>query len=136
MATEQVKQFLQAVATDPRAGRILESMAAPENEAAEFRAYLDLAEKLGYAVGEEDLRRAIGELNEETAARTEETAGRIRELSADELSEAAGGGDHGNCSDTFRDEENCWYNDGCDVIFRWYNNYNCKYTKNQEPPLP
>ena len=31
------------------------------------------------------------------------------------------------CKDTFKDKENCWFNDGCDYTINSYNTYKCKH---------
>ena len=31
-----------------------------------------------------------------------------------------------DCKDTFKDEENCWFNDGCDKTINKYPDYRCK----------
>ncbi len=36
------------------------------------------------------------------------------------------------CLDTFKNKENCWYNDGCDHIFNAYDDYICKRSSKKD----
>ena len=31
-----------------------------------------------------------------------------------------GGGDHSTCSDTYKDDENCWFDDNCRKVVNMY----------------
>ena len=81
-----------------------------------------LAEK-GYNVSPEEITSFIREAEEE---RRKKTAGKIEELSDQELEAVAGGKDHPECKDTYKDYENCWVEDGCDNILIRYDAYLCK----------
>ena len=41
-------------------------------------------------------------------------------LSDEELDKVAGGKDHENCSDTYKDNENCWFDDNCKHLTHHY----------------
>ena len=86
-----------------------------------------LAEK-GYNVSSEEIASFIREAEEERRKKTQENAGKIVELSDQELDKVAGGGDHSDCSYTYKDKENCWCYDACDIVDIYYTAYICKYT--------
>lgn len=57
----------------------------------------------------------------------------IQALDLDDLEAVAGGkSDHEECLDTFKNKENCWYNDGCDHIFNAYDDYICKRSSKKD----
>ena len=80
-----------------------------------------LTEK-GYNVTPEEIASFIKEAEEE---RRKKTAGKIEELSDQELEAVAGGKDHAECYYTFKDRENCWHEDGCDAVYIQYDGYLC-----------
>ena len=86
-----------------------------------------LAEK-GCNVSSEEIASYIQEAEEERRKKTQENAGKIEEVSDQELEKVAGGKDHPECKDTFKDRENCWVNDACDAVYNEYDKYYCHYS--------
>ncbi|MBR2779184.1 MAG: hypothetical protein IKD85_03330 [Firmicutes bacterium] len=126
MAEKTVLEFFEMLKTDPTARELIKNTPKPNNEEERPAVYEELAGKLGLDLTKEDFIRAAkdGELKQK--ARTENAAEKILELPDDALDQVAGGKkDHDSCKDTFRDKEDCWYNDGCDTVFHSYKNYVC-----------
>ena len=84
-----------------------------------------LTEK-GYSVSSEEIASFIREAEEERRNKTQENAGKIEELPDQELEAVAGGKDHPKCHYTYKDYENCWREDACDIINIYYLGYLCK----------
>ena len=126
MTVDNIKKIIEAMEADPKVQELLKDTPQPENQETEIRVYADIAAQLGYDITEEDLKTYLENTSMIIAGRTEEAAGDIQELPDDVLDKVAGGKkDHESCMDTYRDYENCWYNDGCDLFFRHYHDYIC-----------
>ena len=80
----------------------------------------------GYPLSEDDLIALFKEMKEST----DEVAKKVEKLSEADLAAVAGGGGNNAanyiCADTYKDKENCWFNDGCDFTYNWYPYYICK----------
>ena len=48
----------------------------------------------------------------------------------EELAQLVGGADV--CSSTYANAENCWWNDGCDLVIKSYENYKCGESANDK----
>ena len=59
-------------------------------------------------------------------AATEANVAKLEKLPDGELTQIAGGKGDPDCKDTYKNRENCWSNDGCDVVYHDYDNYICK----------
>ncbi|MBR5338394.1 MAG: Nif11-like leader peptide family natural product precursor [Lachnospiraceae bacterium] len=128
MASEKVKEFLEAARTDAKAAELINSYAAPADQKEEVRIYAEIAAKLGFDVTEADLSAYQEEQIEAIKQKTENTSSKIESLPDDAISEVAGGRRKPNgCYDTYTNKENCWFNDGCDSIINKYANYICHY---------
>jgi len=132
---KDIAKILGGLRNNPEAQAMMKDRARPESPEEEVREYTETARKLGYDVTEEDLRNYLAETWTALRQRTEASAGRIRELPEEELGEAAGGGDHKECYDTYKDRENCWWTDGCDMIHENYHGYQCHlHSECSKPP--
>lgn len=125
MAAENAKELFNMLKTDPRAKELLHELEKPENPDDILKAYADLAGKLGISLTEEELKSYLGNEAKTQESRTDAAAAKITELPDEAMDAVAGGGDHEDCKDTFRDHENCWVNDGCDAIYHKYDDYGC-----------
>ena len=125
MGSEKVKQFLETLKNDPEAAKLLKGYETSADQAGEFRIYAEIASQLDYDITEEELKAYMEEAAAFTAEKTEEAAAQIEELSDDVLDGVAGGKEHKNCKDTYRNYENCWITDGCDQIYVMYDDYLC-----------
>lgn len=120
MASEKIKAFLAGLGTDPRAKELMRRTAQADSEEEMIKACIEIGKGFGIDLTPEELRDYLRETAEAQRKRTEDRAEAIRLLEDSELDSVAGGKDHSNCKDTFKHEENCWFNDGCDVSFNKY----------------
>lgn len=127
MSVESVKKFFESLQTDPRAQELLKDCPRPESLDDTVKAYADVAGKMGLALTEDDLRSALEEEMQNQKHSTEAAAEKIRELPDEAMEQVAGGKQHYECHDTYKDHENCWFNDGCDIVFRSYEHYCCHW---------
>ena len=74
---------------------------------------------------------------EKAQARKEKTDAqiqRIEMLEDDEVDGVTGGGNggrgHTTCASSYRDKENCYYNDACDVVHNDFPDYICHVNNN------
>ena len=127
MKREELKSFLDALRADPKAEELIRNIPEPENSEGRIQAYAKIAKELGYDVSENDLTEYIAAKEKLLQEKTAAAAEAMQELASEELSQVAGGKDHSNCKDTFKDKENCWVNDACDIINHHYKGYQCHY---------
>ena len=128
MKHEKVRAFLESLRNDPKALEMIARIPEPENHEGRIRAYEKVAKELGYDLSDTDLDAYITDHEKYLQERARAAAEKIVEIPEDELVGAAGGGDHPDCKDTFKDKENCWVNDGCDAVNNHYSDYQCHYT--------
>ena len=82
---------------------------------------------MGFSISESEIADGIKGMIEEQKASTAEAEESVKELDLDVLENVAGGkAEHAECMDTYKDKENCWYEDGCDMVFYGYKDYICK----------
>ena len=128
---EKVKEFLEALKTSPQAQKLL-GQTSPNSEADELRAYEEAAKSLGYSLTAEEISDGIRKLAKKQKAITEQAESGIQNLDLDELESVSGGKKgHDNCEDTFKNKENCWWEDGCDNYINEYSTYVCNHLWNQ-----
>lgn len=125
MSKENVAAFLEKIMNDPKAAELMKGMNAATDEE-KIAGIVEAAKGLGFELTAEELEGYLKEQAEERKAKTEVVAGGIEKLDDSELGEVAGGKYHSECKDTYRDEEGCFYNDGCDLIYHRYDGYHCK----------
>ena len=77
-------------------------------------------------MNQKDLLAYIEKTVADRKEKTEALAQEIQKLDDSELEKAAGGKDHDECKDTYKNRENCVYNDACDLVYQWYPGYICK----------
>ena len=133
MKIETIRAFQEALKDNPTAQEMVRNTPEPENMEGRCRLYAKIAEQLGFDLTEQDLAEYVEEMQRRRSERTEAEAEKIEQLPEDELDEVAGGGDHPECKDTYKDKENCWSNDGCDLVYHKYDGYQCHlnlYCKN------
>ena len=125
MESEKIKVFLSELKAHPRAAELLNGRETPNTpeEAAEF--YAGIAKELGYDLTAEELAAYIGEQNAAHRERTDGNAEEVSRLDDSELAAVAGGKDHPDCKDTYKDAENCWFKDACDIVMLHYPDYRC-----------
>jgi len=127
MEHHEVKAFLNSLRINSKAKEMISSMPEPKDTEGRIAAYAKIAKELGFEVTEDDLREFAAAKEKKLQEKSDAAAAEIEELSPEELGEVAGGGDHSDCKDTYKDKENCWVNDGCDIINNHYSDYQCHY---------
>jgi len=127
MNREEIARILEEVRTNGKAAEELRRMDAAAVPEEAGRAWAGAAAALGHRVTAGEIREYILEAEAEMKRRARETGEEIRSLSDEELGEVAGGKDHSECKDTYKDRENCWFNDGCDIVNHHYKDYKCHY---------
>ena len=127
MEHHDVKAFLNSLRINSKAKAMISQIPEPKNTDEWAAAYAKIAGELGFEVTEDDLKEFVAIKEKKLQEQANASAAEIEELSADELGEVAGGGDHSDCKDTYKDKENCWVNDGCDIINNHYSDYQCHY---------
>ena len=130
MAIEKVKEILEKLASDPKAQELFKSLEQPKSEEEKASKMIEAAKQLGYDLSVEDLaeylKNAVAARKEKTDAKAEA----IQKLDDSELEKAAGGKGHDACKDTYKDKENCWWNDACDLNHQMYTDYICNNNHN------
>ena len=131
-AMEQLEKFLEALRTADKAREIL-AQAKPESEENTISAYAQVARAMGFSLSEKEIADGIRARAEQQKAGTAKAQEAVQALDLDDLEAVAGGkSDHEECLDTFKNKENCWYNDGCDHIFNAYDDYICKRSSKKD----
>ena len=139
MSKENARRFLSEGFGDSRVVEFLQARDYPKTEEEELGAYVDIAAAIGLDLTADELRAAIEEAGRERLAKTEEDIASVRVLSDEELAQVAGGvvdyheycesnywDEDRCCKDTYKDLENCWHNDACDIVYHDYWDYRCK----------
>ena len=104
--------------------------AKPQTREEEINIYADVAEKLGYSISKEELENYIEKIENEIREATASQIDSIKKLDVSELDTVAGGSEYFKelCEYTYKDYENCWYQDACDHVQNDYNWYFCNYS--------
>ena len=105
----------------------MQAQSAPETEEDELKIYAAIAGQIGLDFTVEELHDVIEEMREEQANRTEVQVQGLEPMPDQDLKQVAGGKDYPECKSSFKDEENCFHNDGCDVVYHKYDIYSCEF---------
>ena len=127
MKHHEVRTFLNALRINSKAKEMIQNMPEPKTAEERIAAYAKIAEELGFDISQDDLREYVAHKEQKQKETTEAAAAEIESLTPEEMEEVSGGGDHSECKDTYKDKENCWVNDGCDIINNHYSDYQCHY---------
>ena len=126
MEKNKAELFLNAMNEDEKIQAFMKDYTLPEGMEKED-ALVEIARRFGYEITKEELLQAS-----EARCKAIEAAGQaakeaVEELSIDQLDMVAGGKKYNDdCNDTYKDKENCWLTDGCDVSYIGYSDYRCK----------
>jgi hypothetical protein len=112
---ENAKKFFEEVVKTEEAKVLLAAVEAPKTEEDRIAAYIEIAKKLGLELTAEEIQEYF-----ETASKADDA-----ELDDDELEQLVGGGENADCESSYQHKENCWFNDGCDKVWRDYEGYQC-----------
>ncbi len=109
MTNEKTIEILKEMKADPKAMELFEGMEKPKSHDEALSAYVQVAEKLGYGITEEDIREAIEEEEARRKAKTDKVVSDMEALEDDDLDNVAGGND--GCSST--QDGWCMSDDAC-----------------------
>lgn len=112
---DNAKNFFEEIIRTEEAKKIFSNYKKPETIEETVKIYIKVAGELGIELTEEEIKEYLS---------AKEASG---QLDDEELSQLSGGGDHPECKDTFKDKENCWWDDACDLINSYYEGYDCKH---------
>lgn len=131
MTKENIKEYYRKLFYDQTVREQLKDVGNLKDPEEIISAYIDLAGKMGITLTEEDVAVILEEEGKSRRRRTETAAAQIMELPDEELELVAGGNrEHSTCEDTYRNEENCWVYDGCDIVNTHYEDYQCHWHHN------
>ena len=126
---ENLGKFFEELEQNEKAQELLKAECADGTEA-DYSALARIARKTGYEVTDEEMADFWTKVKTKQAKASEAMAAQIAELSCDEMDQVAGGKDHMVCSDTYKDGENCMWDDVCDKLFKFYyyedDKHNCE----------
>lgn len=126
MSLEKAKEFMEELETNDRAMEKLDTFTPEKPDyASELAA---VARETGYDVTDEDMTQMLMKMIQKQKESSDAAAEGIRVLDEDALDKVAGGGDHSTCADTYKDDENCWFDDNCRKLVNMYckhHNKNC-----------
>ena len=126
MSKEEIRKILEALKTDPGAKELIAGQGMPSDREALISIYAEAAKKLGFEITPEEFRSYVKEQEEARIVKTGESASAIQQLDDEALDQVAGGKkEKDGCKDTYRDRENCWVTDACDIVLEWYDDYEC-----------
>lgn len=123
---ETLKKFFETLRTNPKAAELLKGKDKPKSSDELVKVYAEIAKELGFDLSEDDLKKGIKALEEEQNVKTGQAKESAQELDESELEKVAGGRDADDCIYSFQDKENCWIQDGCDLLQVTYPHYICK----------
>ena len=123
---ENAKKFFEEIIKTEEAKALFDCAKKPETEDERIEAYVDIASQLGIEITKEEVLAYFDEkLNNSTSS----------EIDDDEMAHFSGGRDS-RCINSYKDRENCWWNDGCDLYMNQYATYSCSWsTKSPGSPF-
>jgi hypothetical protein len=123
---DEIKKFFEELKKDENASKLF-SGKKPDTEEELIDCYIKVAEQLGYSITAEALKEEMDKTAAEIAKKNDSTIEGIKEVSVEDMDAVAGGRMLWNCEYTYKDEENCWSQDACDVIITSYYGYKCNH---------
>lgn len=132
---EKVEKFLEDLKSQ-KGLELLQKRDRPSDAEAACRTYAEIAKEMGHDVSEDDLVAYAKAMDGMRRGKTGAAVEQVEALSDQELGEVAGGGDNPECKDTYKQRENCWHDDGCDVAYNHYKYYACHHFYHALTPIP
>jgi len=118
MALENAKKFLEELDSNEKALEILKAHEVTDNDQG-IATLASAARETGYDVSDEEMKELLTATKSHLVQAGDEAAAKVQ-LSRDEIDKVAGGKGHDICHDTFKDGENCWWNDSCNKVVNMY----------------
>ena len=132
---EKVKAFMEYLGS-PEGLELLRGKGKPSGPADACKVYAELAQEKGFDVSADDIAAYVRSQSKDRKEKTDAAAEAVERVADDEMDRVAGGGDYPECKDTFKQRENCWSNDGCDVANNHYKYYACHHLYHAVTPIP
>ena len=126
MSRENALTFVKECFKDPKVVELLRAHGKPEAEEEELETYVAIGKKVGLDFTAKEIAAVIEEEGWKQHAETEANVAKLEKLPDEELTQITGGKGDPDCKDTYKNRENCWHNDGCDIVYHDYENYICK----------
>ena len=118
MSLENAKLFLENLNTNEQVMEKLKTISLEDTDQTPELAAI--ARNSGYDVTDGEMEEFLAKAIQKRKKDTDAAAIKIAMIDDDELEAVAGGGDHDTCSDTYKDDENCWNNDSCKHVINMY----------------
>lgn len=122
MAKEDVARFLDELDGNEKAKALLQASGADLDDEEGFKVLASVAREIGYDVTDDEVVEVFKSRRAVLVKASDAAADECRQLSDDEMDKVAGGGDRSNCSDTYKEGENCWWEDNCKKAIIMYSN--------------
>lgn len=115
-----VKDFVQALTTNPKAAELLKEAGEPANIEEAAALYADIAEKAGISVSGKIIREMLEGREAIQKNITAKAEGAVKEALAEAELDTVAGGQRPECASTYEPNEWCWVSDSCSVIITSY----------------
>lgn len=119
---ENAKKFFEETLQTEEAKQLLTTIQKPDTEQEVIDAYLGIASTLGVELTTQDILAYF------SSSFSEESSS--NEIDDEELSQLVGGISFGSCRNTFLLDENCWWNDSCNIFLKSYSHRLCSGLSN------
>lgn len=127
MGKDNVRELFEELISNEKTRELLKDREKPETIGEVADTYEKIAKELGIDLTAEEIRTIVQEEEETRKVKTDDVAKAIFELQDSELDGVTGGdGYDERCRYSFKDKENCWFQDACDGAWHNYDNYICK----------
>ena len=113
---ENAKKFFEETLKTEEAKKLMASYGHQNTLEELVRAYSSIAKQLGVNLSTKEIEAYFKEKTNKNITHAE--------IDDDEIAQICGGRTT-ECSNSYVDRENCWWNDGCDYINNDYDNYAC-----------
>ena len=113
---EKARKFFEETLATEEAKKIIDSYKQKNSPDEVVRAYADIAKLLGVDLSVKEIKAYFDEKLKKCTS--------SGEIDDDEMALFCGGR-ASECSKSYIDRENCWWNDACDYINNDYTNYSC-----------
>ena len=118
----EIKEFLKALTSDPRAKELLQGMKEPASMEETAEQYGIIAEKLGFSISRENILEYLNIREKMQKEQTANAEGAVKTALSEEDLQSVAGGIYTNCSSTSQpaDKEWCWFSDACHYVINFY----------------
>ena len=126
-----IKDFVQALTTNPKAVELLKEAGEPANIEEAAVLYADVAEKAGISVSKETICALLEQKEKIQQELTAKAESAVKEALDENALESVAGGIEGEkmdkCASTAIPGEWCWFSDACSLVINYYDYPNLKY---------